>query len=63
MCNIPCHQYLDQHKHEYKEWMIKRLGQARFDLLEVRANMYKARDDKSDAIIIRQMLKELEKEG
>ena len=60
MCNIVCHQYLDQHKGEYKEWMIERLGQERFDMLEFRAHLYKKRDDRGDIMIIRQMLKELE---
>lgn len=60
MCNFPCHDYFDHHKGEYKEWMIRRLGQDRFDMLEVRANLYKAKDDVSDKMIIKQMIKELE---
>ena len=58
LCNIPCHHYLDQHKHEFAEFMKERLGQKRFDLLALRAHIHKNRDDKSDAIIIRQLLKE-----
>ena len=60
MCNIPCHQYFDHHKTEYGEWMLKRLGQERFDMLELRAHIRKDRDDKMDAIVIRQLLKEAE---
>ena len=36
------------------------LGQEEFDLLDIRAHTYKARDDKLDLIIIRQKIKELE---
>ena len=57
-CNIPCHRYLDQHKGEFKEFMIERLGQERYDLLDLRAHIYKGRDDRADAMIIRQLLKE-----
>ena len=60
MCNFPCHDYYDHHKTEYKEWMIKRLGQEGFDMLQLRAETYKARDDVSDKIIIKQIIKELE---
>ena len=59
-CNIPCHQYFDTHKTEFKDWMVKKLGQQRFDLLEVRAHLRKHRDDVSDKIIIKQLIKELE---
>ena len=59
-CNIPCHHRMDTHKGEFREFMVKRLGQERFDMLEIRANTYKARDDKADAIIIKQLIKELE---
>jgi len=57
-CSIPCHRYLDQHKGEFKEFMIKRLGQERYDLLELRAHIRKDRDDKSDCIIIKELLKQ-----
>jgi hypothetical protein len=60
LCNIPCHQYLDTHKTEFKEFMRKRLGDKAYDLLDLRAHITKKRDDKSDALIIRQMLKEQE---
>ena len=40
--------------------MIRKLGQQRFDTLEVQANTYKKRDDKMDEIIIKQLLKEQE---
>jgi len=59
-CSIPCHQYLDTHKTEFGEFMRTRLGQERFDLLALRAHITKDRDDKADAIIIRQLLKEVQ---
>jgi len=61
LCNIPCHRYLDTHKTEFKEFMRQRLGQERYDLLELKAHIYKKRDDRADVMIIREMLKELEK--
>ena len=60
LCSIPCHQYFDTHKTEFEAFMLKRLGQERFDLLALKAHIHKDRDDKSDALIIRQMIKELE---
>ena len=60
MCNLPCHRYLDQHKGEYTTFMLNRLGGHAMEMLELRAHIRKKRDDKADAIIIRQMIKELE---
>ena len=60
LCNIPCHRYFDEHRGEFKDFMLNRLGQQLFDMLELRAHIYKKRDDRADAIIIRQMLKEIE---
>ena len=57
-CSIPCHQYLDTHKTEFEAFMLKRLGQKRFDLLNLRAHITKKRDDRADAIIIRHLLSE-----
>ena len=59
LCNIPCHEYFDTHKTEYAAFMRQRLGDERYDLLALRAHIYKARDDKSDVIIIKQLLKEV----
>jgi hypothetical protein len=38
--------------------MLKRLGQERFDLLALKAHIRKDRDDKSDMLILKAMLKE-----
>ena len=46
LCNFPCHQEWEKEKRgEYQEYMIKRLGQAGFDLLEYRSHQYQKRDD------------------
>jgi hypothetical protein len=58
-CSIPCHRYLDTHKTEFEEFMRKRLGQKAYDLLELRAHIYKKRDDRADTIIIKELLKEV----
>ena len=58
LCGIPCHRYFDTHKTEFKEWMVKRLGQERYDMLDLRAHIRKDRDDRADAIIIKELLKE-----
>ena len=58
-CNIPCHRYMDNEgRAEYTEFMVRRLGQEKFDLLNLKAHIYKKRDDVSDKIIIKQLLKE-----
>ena len=44
---------------EYTAHMRKKLGDEGFDLLDVRAHIYKKRDDKLDEIIIKQLLKEV----
>ena len=49
-------------REEYKEFMINRLGQKAYDLLDVRAHMYKKRDDKLDEIFIKQILSTTSKE-
>jgi len=45
---------------DYTKFMVDRLGQKGFDLLQLRAYTYKKRDDKLDEIIIKELLKELE---
>lgn len=46
LCNFPCHHEWEGEKRgDYQEYMIKRLGQSAFDLLEYRAHQYQKRDD------------------
>src|SRR5258708_7833207 len=42
-CDILCikdHQFFEEHKTEYREWKIKRMGEPAFNLLMVRAHTY-----------------------
>lgn len=52
--------WAEEERDQYKAFMIHKLGQRGYDLLEYRHNLYKKRDDKLDVIIIRQMLKEVQ---
>jgi len=59
LCTLPCHPiWAEEDRDEYKAFMIKRLGQKGYDLLEFRKNLYKKRDDKADLIILKELLKE-----
>ena len=44
---------------DYIAFMRERLGDKGYDLLELRAHLYKKRDDKLDEIVIRELLKEV----
>ncbi|GAF93466.1 unnamed protein product, partial [marine sediment metagenome] len=46
---------------DYKDFMIKKLGKARFDSLTVQANTFQKKDDKMALIVIKALLKEGEK--
>lgn len=43
---VSCHMYFESHKTEYEVWKFARLGRKAFDLLTLRANQTKKRDDK-----------------
>ena len=60
LCNFPCHRSWEgEERLEYKEYMIKRLGQEGFDILTLKAHTYHKRDDKMTLIILKAWLKEL----
>jgi hypothetical protein len=65
LCNMPCHQEWEHQKKEgeYKDYMLKRLGQQGFDLLELKSNQTGGKDDAMNKIIINQKIKELENGG
>ena len=46
-------------KDQYKQFMIDRLTQQGFDMLDVRAHLSKKRDDSLDKIFIKELLKEV----
>lgn len=59
-----CHQKLghsgEKEKKEYTDFMIRKIGKKRFDLLRLRSTMIKKRDDKMDLLIIKEKIKELQ---
>jgi len=53
-----CHRiWAEEERDDYKAFMIRRLGQRGYDLLEYRHHLYKKRDDKADLIILKEMLR------
>jgi len=56
-----CHNRLGhgEGRQEYTEFMINKLGQEGFDLLTLRANTYKKRDDKMTIFILNEMLRNI----
>ena len=60
LCTLPCHHiWGGDGRLEYMEFMKRKLGEKGYDLLDIRAHTYKKRDDKLDAIVIRELLKEV----
>ena len=59
-CTLPCHYYLQgEGRKEYDALMLERLGNAGCDLLMLRANTFKRRDDVIDKFIITKKLEGL----
>ena len=60
LCNFECH-YLWEHEEraKYTEFMIKKLGQEGFDLLTLRSQTYKERDDFTVSLQLKYMMEEL----
>ncbi|MCJ7634854.1 hypothetical protein MUP77_21005 [Candidatus Bathyarchaeota archaeon] len=59
LCTLPCHPlWAEEDRDEYKAFMIKRLGQTGYDLLEFRKEIRKKRDDAADLIILKHLLKQ-----
>jgi hypothetical protein len=54
-----CHDYLHKNEKEFDKIMLNKLGQTEYDKLCIRAWTYKKRDDKLDALYIKQLEKEL----
>ena len=64
LCNIPCHRLWEgEDRAEYTEFMIKKLGQDGYDLLEYRANQYKKRDDAMIELFLKETLKNHEEDN
>lgn len=61
LCSMPCHHLWGGEERDlYKEYMIKRLGQAGCDQLMLAANTYCKRDDIAVEMVLKEWLKELE---
>lgn len=60
MCGA-CHQYLGANPYEHVAWQVKQKGQQAVDMIVLRSNGYKKRDDKMEALIWRQAIKDLTK--
>lgn len=57
LCNMPCHRRWEgEDRAEYLNYMIERLGQEGYDLLTLRANTYRKRDDKLIEMWLKQEL-------
>lgn len=58
LCSIPCHQAWGHgdERDAYKELMKKRLGEKGFGDLELRAHLYKKKDNVSDELYIKALL-------
>lgn len=53
-----CHKYFDETNREaYRDFKLEQLGEKRFNALKVRANTYKKKDRKMEAIIWREALR------
>lgn len=53
-----CHRWFGEHKTEYEEWKQEQLGHTEYFLLLLRANTYKKKDRKLQAIIWAKLLKD-----
>ena len=58
-----CHQYWGStDREDYRDFMIRRLGKKRFELLRFRSNQYKKKDRKLDLIIAKKLLEDFKNE-
>ena len=54
-----CHQYLEEHKDEYREWKKKQLGEKRYNALIIRANTRGHRDDVIQKLVNKALLESI----
>lgn len=54
-----CHRYFTSHPGEHYEWQVKRKGQRNVDLIVLRSNQYKKRQDKDEVLIWKAALADL----
>ena len=58
-----CHLYLDEHKGEYKRIMIQILGEREYNLLQIRAETPKKRDDIMQKLVNKALLESIKEEN
>ncbi len=54
-----CHRHLGENPDEHRAWMLKRLGEKRYNALVLRSSLHKKRDDAMDIITWKAMLKDI----
>lgn len=54
-----CHQYFTSHPAEHYQWQVYKKGQQAIDLLVLRSNGYKKRDDKMEILVWKAALQDL----
>ena len=54
---IKDHPYFEEHKTEYREWKLKRMGEKAFNLLMLRAHTYQKKDDTPILMWLKQEMK------
>ena len=45
LCNIPCHQYFEEHRMEYEAWKLERMGKQEYNKFMLEAHIPKKKDD------------------
>jgi len=63
LCSPGCHQYFEENPKEFDQFMLYRLGQERYDMLEHRARQVGKPDKKAIELYLKQEIKELKEEG
>jgi len=59
-CDILCvrdHQFFEEHKTEYRDWKLKRMGEKAFNLLMLRVHTYQKKDDTLILMWLKQEMK------
>ncbi len=59
---LGCHQYFDENRDEEREFMLRKLGQEGFDMLEGRVRIYGKVDREAVKLYLREQIKKLEEE-
>lgn len=55
-----CHQFFTSHPVEHRDWVFKKLGEKRFNLLTLQAHTARKKDRKLSLIIVKELVKQYE---